>query len=235
MGSKVIEIYKKLLSSLGSQGWWPADLEYHRRNNSDYRFEIIVGAILTQNTAWNNVIPAIENLKRENLLTVQGIRDVNLEYLEELIRSTGYYHQKALRLKTFVSYLLDKYNGSLDELFSRDLYELREELLEVKGVGPETADSVLLYAGDKPVFVVDTYTKRLCQRFPLPVEKLVYDEIQCFFQNNLECFFRGEELIEVYKEYHALIVYLGKTWCKRKPLCSSCPIREDCSYSKPVS
>lgn len=225
-----VELYRKLLDKLGPQGWWPFDEEYHRINSSDPRFEIIVGAILTQNTAWRNVNRAIENLKRERLLDIEDIKNIELETLEELIRPSGYYHQKAIRLKTFVEYLIEEYNSNLDRFFQRKLSQLREELLKVKGVGPETADSILLYAGDKPVFVVDAYTKRLCKRLPLPVSSS-YDDIQRFFQDNLKPFFIDErELVEVYKEFHALIVYLGKTWCKNKPSCNTCPIREDCNY-----
>lgn len=225
-----VELYRKLLDKLGSQGWWPFDEEYHRLNNSDPRFEIIVGAILTQNTAWKNVDRAIENLKKERLLNIEGIKNIKLVELEKLIRPSGYYHQKAIRLKNFVDYLEREYDGNINLLFQKETYKLRAEILEIKGIGPETADSILLYAGDKPVFVVDAYTKRLCNRLPL-YNSDSYDEIQSFFQDNLKPFFIYEgELIEVYKEFHALIVYLGKTWCKVKPSCNTCPIRENCKY-----
>ncbi|HEC89407.1 MAG TPA: endonuclease [Thermoplasmatales archaeon] len=225
-----IELYRKLLAKLGPQGWWPFDEEYHRINNSDARFEIIVGAILTQNTAWENVKKAIDNLKKERLLSIDGINKVKLEFLEELIRPSGYYHQKAIRLKNLASYLVENYNSNLDVLFEKELYDLRRELLELKGIGRETADSILLYAGSKPIFVVDAYTMRLCNHIPLYISDS-YDDVQRFFQDNLKSFFKDEEkLVDVYKELHALIVYLGKTWCRVKPICNTCPIREDCNY-----
>ena len=226
-----VELYRRLLDKLGPQGWWPFDEEYHRMNNSDPRFEIIIGAILTQNTAWKNVNRAIKHLKRERSLNIEDIKNIELETLEELIRPSGYYHQKAIRLKNLAEYLEEKCHGDLDLLFQKEIYILREELLEIKGVGPETADSILLYAGDKPIFVVDAYTRRLCNRLPLPVSNS-YDDIQNFFQENLKTFIIDEKkLIEIYKEYHALIVHLGKTWCKSKPNCDTCPIREYCNHS----
>jgi endonuclease-3 related protein len=208
------EIYKRLLNHFGKQHWWP------RKGRKDPRFEIIVGAILTQNTSWNNVEKALENL--EEYLTIKDIKEMDVNKLRELIKPSGFFNQKAERLKIVASHL-HRY-GNLDRFFNRNLEEIREELLSLKGIGPETADSILLYAGEHPIFVVDAYTKQLCKRLPIPVN-LSYEEIQCYFQENLE------KDVETYKELHALIVKLGKTYCKKKPKCGACPL-SSCNYKK---
>src|SRR6202165_1850401 len=146
--------YETLFSAWGCQHWWPAQS----------RFEMIVGAYLTQNTAWTNVEKALSNLRKARLLTISGIRRTPPPKLEQLIRPAGYFRQKAQRLKTFVSFLDERYSGSLDRMFARPTAELRDELLALNGVGPETADSILLYAGNHPVFVVDAYTRRILAR-----------------------------------------------------------------------
>jgi endonuclease-3 related protein len=167
--------YDVLYDAWGAQHWWPAET----------RFEVIVGAYLTQNTAWTNVERALANLRRAQLLTVEGIRQVRKVRLERLIRSSGYFRQKAKRLKTFVAFLDKQYGGSLDRMFSQPTEKLREELLALNGVGPETADSILLYAGNHPVFVVDAYTRRILDRHRILPLKTGYEDIRALFQRSL--------------------------------------------------
>jgi endonuclease-3 related protein len=167
--------YTALSRAWGAQHWWPAETE----------FEVIVGAYLTQNTAWTNVERALANLRRANLLSLEGIRAVRLSRLQRLIRPSGYFRQKAARLKTFVAFLDDKYEGSLAKLFSQPTEKLREELLSLNGIGAETADSILLYAGNHPVFVVDAYTRRILDRHAILPQKSGYDDIRQLFQISL--------------------------------------------------
>lgn len=167
--------YTALYRQWGAQHWWPAETQ----------FEVIVGAYLTQNTAWTNVERALTNLRRANLLSVDGIRTVRLSRLQRLIRPSGYFRQKAARLKTFVRFLDDRYEGSLQKLFSEPTEKLREELLSLNGVGPETADSILLYAGNHPVFVVDAYTRRILDRHQILPGKTDYEDIRELFQISL--------------------------------------------------
>ena len=167
--------YHALFAAWGRQHWWPART----------RFEVIVGAYLTQNTAWTNVERALRSLRASGLLTIHGIRRVPLPQLETLIRSAGYFRQKARRLKTFVKYLDQQYGGSLNRMFAQPTEKLREELLALNGIGPETADSILLYAGNHPVFVVDAYTRRILDRHGILPEKSKYDEIRLLFERAL--------------------------------------------------
>jgi endonuclease-3 related protein len=160
--------YRALFHAWGPQHWWPAQS----------RFEVIVGAYLTQNTAWTNVEKALENLRAARLLSVKGIRQIPLAKLERLIRPSGYFRQKAQRLKTFIDFLDRQYGGSLTKMFARPSGELREQLLDLNGVGPETADSILLYAGNHPIFVVDAYTRRILARHAILPESAAYDEIR---------------------------------------------------------
>jgi endonuclease III related protein len=176
--------YDVLSRAWGAQHWWPAET----------RFEVIVGAYLTQNTAWTNVERALVNLRRAQLLSVEGIRQVRKPRLERLIRPSGYFRQKAQRLKTFVAFLDKQYGGSLDEMFSQPTEKLREELLALNGVGPETADSILLYAGNHPVFVVDAYTRRILDRHGILPEKTAYEEIRQLFERSLESIGNAQEL-----------------------------------------
>ena len=169
------EFYVALYQAWGPQHWWPAES----------RFEMIVGAYLTQNTSWTNVELALRNLRDAQVLTVDGIRKLKLPRLERLIRSSGYFRQKAKRLKTFVAFLDRRYDGSLEQMFSQPTEKLREELLELNGVGPETADSILLYAGNHPVFVIDAYTRRILERHELLSEKADYENIRQLFQRSL--------------------------------------------------
>jgi endonuclease-3 related protein len=167
--------YHALFQAWGPQHWWPAQS----------RFEVIVGAYLTQNTAWTNVERALANLRSARLLSVRGIRGASLAQLERLIRPSGYFRQKAKRLKIFVAFLDKQYEGSLTKLFAHPTREIREELLNLHGVGPETADSILLYAGNHPVFVVDTYTRRILARHEILPEEAAYDEIRELFEQGL--------------------------------------------------
>lgn len=198
-----------MLAAHGSLNWWPAKTP----------FEVIVGAILTQNAAWVNVEKAIENLRREKMLTVRAIERVPRVRLARLIRSSGYFRQKAKKLKAFVRFLRKEYGGSLARMFRTPTAELREKLLAVHGIGPETADSILLYAGKHSVFVVDAYTRRILERHGHIREKTSYDQIRGFFESNLA----GDS--QLYNEYHAQIVNVGKNWCRPKnPLCNQCPL-----------
>jgi endonuclease-3 related protein len=175
---QVQDYYRALFRAGGPQHWWPARS----------RFEVILGAFLTQNTAWANVEKALANLRAAHLLSAEGIRRVPLSKLEQLVRPSGYFRQKAKRLKLFVAFLDKRYAGSLTRLFSRPTAELREELLSLNGVGPETADSILLYAGNHPVFVVDAYTRRILIRHEILPEKASYEEIRELFERALAPF-----------------------------------------------
>ncbi len=199
-----------LYAGFGPRHWWPGDT----------KIEIIIGAILTQNTAWANVEKAIKNIKRAKVLSVSRLSGISEKKLARLIRPSGYYNIKANRIKNFLRFLNTRYSGSIDKMFGSRLYKLREELLAVKGIGRETADSILLYAGNKPVFVVDAYTKRVFSRHGFIKEDADYEEAQSLFMDNL---WKDKGL---FNEFHALIVELGKSVCKsKKPLCSLCPIR----------
>ncbi len=203
------KIYKKLFTAFGHQGWWPGDTQ----------FEIIVGAILTQNTAWTNVEKAIHNLKTARVLQPVKMHGLSEKELAKLIRPAGYFNIKARRLKHFLNYLFDNYGGRLDQMFRNRADALRRGLLSVNGIGPETADSILLYAGSQPVFVVDAYTKRILSRHMIIEKDAVYDETQRLFMQNLP------HDISMFNEYHALFVNIGKYFCRnRKPLCSRCPL-----------
>jgi endonuclease-3 related protein len=209
--NKVYEVYEILLDHFGPQGWWPGDTQ----------LEIMVGAVLTQNTNWANVSRAIDNLKKENLLSFQQLLALPAEVLAEKIRPAGYFNLKAARLKNLLNFIAREYNGSLEELFSMDMHTLRQQILTVKGIGPETADSILLYAGSKPVFVVDAYTHRIFARHDIIAEEDGYYEIQEYFALSLP------EDVELFNQYHALIVRLGKEFCKKsRPLCSLCPLEK---------
>ena len=208
-GKILRKIYNLLYSSFGPRHWWPADTP----------FEVIIGAILTQNTAWTNVVRAINNLKENKLLTPKKLHEVNKERLAMLIRPAGYFNIKSSRIKHFMDFLFSEYGGSLKKMFKEDTCRLREKLLMVKGIGPETADSILLYAGERAIFVVDAYTKRLLSRHNLLNGDMGYNEIQTYFMNNLP------KKVQLYNEFHALIVQTGKEFCHPKPICHKCPLR----------
>jgi len=202
-------IYNKLNSHFGDLHWWPAETD----------FEVIVGAILTQNTAWQNVERAIENLKTVHLLEPQLLYEVDCRILEELIRPSGYFRIKTSRIKNFLCFLYDHYTWNLGKMFQENLWQLREKMLGITGIGKETADSILLYAGRKPVFVIDAYTKRIFHRHGMVASNTSYDELQKFFMSRLP------EEVPLYNQYHALIVTTGKKYCRAVPHCEECPLR----------
>lgn len=225
-------LYKKLFKHYNKQNWWPVDKKYHEENKTDPRFEIIIGAILTQNTAWSNVEKALLNLKSKKLLEIKKISKTPVENIAGLIRPSGYYNQKAVRVKNIAEHFKQKYNMDLNRFFNRKTETIRKELLSLKGVGPETADSILLYAGNQPIFVVDAYTKRLCERIPLNT-KISYEHIQHYFQKEItKKHSNSEELVQIYNEFHALIVVFAKNICKKKPKCQECIIKKICNFSK---
>jgi len=201
-------IYSTLLEQYGPQHWWPGDTP----------FEIAVGAILTQNTNWGNVEKAIHNIKHTNVLHAPALHDMAQEKLEALIRPAGYYRIKAKRLKNFLAWLVENDDGHLENLAQRSTSDLREDLLAINGIGPETADSILLYALNRPIFVVDTYTARMATRHGLIDPPFDYHELQDLFQSNLP------QDTQLFNEYHALIVRIGKNFCKPKPKCQDCPL-----------
>ena len=211
------DFYKTLFKSYGPQEWWPAKT----------RFEVIVGAILTQNTNWANVERAIRNLKGASVLNPRRMHELSIGELARLIRPSGYFNMKAKRLKAFLNHVFDNYgdkgghgNGNLDRFLKKKTDALRRELLSINGIGPETADSILLYAAEKPVFVVDAYTRRMLSRHGLIEENATYDDMQALFMDNLT----HDE--KTFNEYHALIVMTGKDYCRpKKPLCDGCPLK----------
>jgi len=221
-------LYSILHHNFGKQDWWPIDIEYHNKNNSDSRFEIIVGAILTQNTAWRNVEKALNNLKTKKLLNLKKILKIDLESLKIMIQPSGFFNQKAMRLKNFANFLNKKYSGNFDRLFDNNLLEIRNELLSLNGIGKETADSILLYAGNFPIFVIDSYTKRISKRIPVSANTKLYEALRLFFENKLKEKYSEGELVNIYKELHSLIVELAKNYCKNKPNCNNCVLSSRC-------
>ncbi len=208
-------IYKRLYARFGPQYWWPG-------NSS---FEVSLGAILTQNTNWFNVEKAIRNLKKNKLLEPRKLYSLTSKKIALLIKSSGYYNIKAKRLKEFLKFLIKSYKGSMKEMSLADTHVLRRELLCVNGIGPETADSILLYALGRPVFVVDAYTKRILARHCFVKEDAGYDVMQNFFMKNLTTE-RGK-YAKLFNEFHALLVKLGKEFClKNKPKCNICPLAD---------
>ena len=209
MRTLLMEIYDRLYKAYGPRHWWPGETP----------FEVMVGAILTQNTSWSNVEKAIQKLKGKGILNPEGIHRLEKKELALLIRSSGYYRIKADRLKTFMDFLYEEFDGNLRKMGRRKIEELREKLLGVKGIGPETADSILLYGLKKSVFVVDAYTKRILSRHGLISDKASYEEVQKLFMDHLP---HDEKL---FNEYHALFVHLGKMVCRKTPRCEICPIK----------
>jgi len=205
-----MEMVDLLLSHFGPQHWWPGETP----------LEVMVGAILTQNTNWNNVEKAIQNLKRKGLLSVHGLHSVTVQQLAEEIRPAGYFNIKSKRLKNLIHFLVECYEGKMT-LFLEDRTEtLRNGLLSVKGIGPETADSILLYAVKRPLFVVDNYTYRILNRHGLVDDPVSYDDLQDLFMSNLP------HDPQLFNEFHALIVCTGKNYCRKKPLCHPCPLKD---------
>jgi endonuclease III related protein len=206
------ELFQLLLKQYGPQHWWPGDEP----------FEVIVGAILTQSAAWTNVEKGISSLKKAGVLSPRSLRDLPVNDLAVLIHSCGYYNAKAVKLKAFAQWLGDNYRDNLDCLFSHDTPQLRTELLKVHGIGEETADSILLYAGNKPAFVIDAYTRRIIDRLGHSPEGKKYADYRDFFTNNLT------PDVRMFNEYHALFVAQGKNTCRKKPLCAACCLRGLC-------
>ncbi len=240
---KIRAFYRTLYRAWGRQHWWPAQS----------RFEVIVGAFLTQNTAWTNVEKAMAQLRRARALSLRGIRETPPARLEELVRPAGYFRQKAQRLKNFVHYLDQRYGGSLQRMFARPTAELRQELLALNGVGPETADSILLYAGNHEVFVVDAYTRRILDRHGILPLNAPYEEIRKLCEDALATpelaaqmegahhsrpkgsshdrsrmsTARRTARAQVFNEMHGLLVGVGKNFClKAEARCEQCPLRE---------
>jgi len=199
-----------LFERFGPQHWWPGESQ----------FEIIVGAVLTQNTNWGNVEKAIANLKSADLLSPDALYNLEVSKLAELIRPAGYFNIKAKRLQNFLAWLFDNYNGLLEALEVVATEQLRAELLAIKGIGPESADSILLYAFDREVFVVDAYTARVAVRHGLIEPPVDYEQLRELFQSNLPAD------IELFNEYHALLVRLGKEFCRPGPRCAGCPLEQ---------
>ncbi len=203
-----LDIYNRLYERYGPQHWWPGETQ----------FEIVVGAILTQNTNWKNVEKAIGNLKDAGCLTPEKLYALPIVELAELIRPAGYFNIKAQRLKHFLDWLFEQHDGMLESLEPLALSTLREQLLSIKGLGPETADSICLYGFEKPIFVVDTYTARVFGRHGMIEAPSGYEQIQEMFHGELE------HDVALFNEFHALIVRVGKEYCKPKPACDGCPL-----------
>ncbi|MDD5108393.1 MAG: endonuclease III domain-containing protein [Candidatus Omnitrophica bacterium] len=209
MKQKLNRIFSRLNLAFGAQHWWPADTA----------FEVIVGAILTQNTNWSNVEKAIAALKEKKLLNPQKLYRLRPKELAVLIKSTGYYNIKAVRLRSFLKFFFDTYAAKIKSMAKQDLITLRKQLFEVNGIGPETADSILLYALNKPIFVVDAYTRRILLRHGLIKEEDDYSQVQDIFMRNLKVD------TKLFNEYHALLVKLAKDYChKQNPKCEICPL-----------
>jgi endonuclease III related protein len=209
--NELLMIHKKLYRYFGPQNWWPGDTP----------FEIAVGAVLTQNTNWGNVEKAIQNLKKQGVLSSRGIHGLSVKELASLIKPAGYFNVKAKRLRSFLDFLMNEYHGRMENMAREDLTQLRPKLLGIHGIGPETADSILLYALEKPIFVIDAYTKRILSRHGIMASDRSYAEFQELFHASVK------RDLHLYNEYHALFVRVGKTLCRRtKPLCEKCPLHD---------
>lgn len=205
----LLKIYELLNGYFGDLHWWPADSP----------FEVMVGAILTQNTAWTNVEKAISALKERKLLSPAALFKIDEEGLAGIIRPSGYYHVKAKRLKSLVRFIFDEYSGNIDTMCNEDMSVLREKLLNVRGIGPETADSIILYACRKPVFISDAYTQRILQRHRMIPEDADGSKIRTLFMTHLP------NDASLFNQFHALLVNTGKIFCRKTPKCDFCPLR----------
>jgi endonuclease-3 related protein len=214
VGQALIDIYRRLLAHFGPQDWWPAEEP----------FEVIVGAILTQSAAWSNVEKAVANLRAAEALSPTKLRRLHLPRLAKLVHPCGYYNAKALKLKSFAYWLGNHYKDDLDSLFANDTDDLRQQLLSIHGIGRETADSIILYAAGKPIFVIDAYTRRIISRIGLAPEKDSYAAYQAWFTEHLP------PDTGLFNEYHALLVRLGKNVCRRRPLCPQCCLSNICQF-----
>jgi len=211
LNKRIKNIFEYLFEHYGSQNWWPAD----------NTFECVVGAVLTQNTAWKNAELAIKNIKSNMVLNERNLSDLPIEKLAQLIKPSGYYNQKTFRIKSLLNFINKEFDGKTGNMMHADKNELRNKLLSINGMGPETVDTILLYALNKPVFVVDKYTYRVLYRHGIIPINCSYDEMQEIFMQNLE------EDYTVFNEYHALIVKVGKDYCGKKALCDNCPLNKD--------
>jgi endonuclease-3 related protein len=212
----LLDIYLRLLARYGPQHWWPAEEP----------FEVIVGAILTQSAAWGNVEKAIANLKKADALSPAALRRLSTQKLAHLVHPCGYYNAKARKLKSFADWLGNHYDDDLKRLFAGGVEDLRQQLLFIHGIGEETADSIILYAAGKPVFVIDAYTRRIISRLGLAPNKDSYAAYQALFMENLSPDAR------LFNEYHALLVCLGKDVCRPRPLCPGCCLNTVCQFSR---
>jgi len=210
----LLNIYRQLIAYYGPQHWWPAEGP----------FEVIVGAILTQSAAWGNVEKAIANLKSVRALSPEALRRLPPSEVARLIHPCGYYNAKALKLKSFAYWLGEHFNDDLDELFAKDIDYLCQQLLSIHGIGQETADSIILYAANKPVFVIDAYTRRIINRIGLAPNESSYAAYQALFMDNLPADAR------LFNEYHALLVCLGKNTCRKHPFCHQCRLNNLCHF-----
>lgn len=218
MQKNIPSIFQLLRNESGAQNWWPGETP----------FEVMVGAILAQQTSWKNVEKAINNLKKEGALSPSSLNKIPLERIKQLIKPAGFYNIKTERLKALTEYFIKQYNGSISQMQKNTVAKLRKELLSIKGIGKETADSILLYALDKKIFVVDAYTIRILHRTGI-LNSADYDKLRKIFEINLKkCKINGYSTIDVFKEMHALIVELGKRYCKKIPICTECPLNKIC-------
>jgi len=208
------EVYERLLAHYGPQGWWPAES----------RFEIIVGAILVQAVGWPNVEKAIDNLKGAGVLTSAALQALPSDELADLIRPARFYNAKARKIKAFVAHLCEQHQQDLKGLLAQEGRGLRRELLSIYGIGPETADSIILYAAGQPVFVADAYARRLLARLGLVAERVGYEALQAMCEAHLP------REVSLFQEFHALIVQHGKSTCRRRPLCAGCPLLSMCGF-----
>jgi endonuclease-3 related protein len=204
----MMKMFDLLLNHYGPRNWWPADTV----------LEMMVGAVLTQNTNWKNVEKAIANLKKKGLLSLDALCSLSTAELAQEIRQAGYYNIKAKRLKNLLGFIVNHYHGSLDTLLADNTQMLRKGLLSVNGIGRETADSILLYGANRPVFVIDAYTHRILNRHGMAEEQATYHDLQELFMDNLP------DDSSLFNEFHALIVEVGKDFCRKKPLCEGCPL-----------
>ncbi len=202
------ELYEHMKAFFGHRNWWPGDTT----------LEIIIGAILTQNTAWKNVEKALDRLKQEKVLSYKGLRQLPLEKLAEYVRPSGYYNQKAKKIKAFIRFLTEEYQGNMKRMFQDDTGILREKLLAINGIGPETADSILLYAGGHYSFVIDLYTYRVMSRHGWIAENADYHTMRDFFMERLP------RDLDLYKDFHAQFVAIGHHYCRKTPNCDDCPL-----------
>ena len=234
---RLLAIYEKLYTSYGPQGWWPTTPTgkttpvyrpgaRSRRLNQGERWEIMVGALLTQNTTWHNAQLSLEALSAHGSLGLRSLHDLPLEQLSRLIRPARYFNQKAERLQQLAAHVLNRYYGSTAALASRPPAELRLELLGLKGIGPETADSILLYAAQYPFFVIDAFTGRICQRLGLTAESASYDQLGDLFTHALPAD------AELFNEYHALLVRHAVEHCRPKPQCDGCCLKRSCRFGR---